>query len=167
MAGIETEIKLIIEKPGEEALREMAGYTESRITQIYVEDPKLTHRVRRREYSDGRVVFTENTKARISYISSVENEREITEEEYLEISKRIERGASPLFKTRRTFEYSGRVVEIDYYREWQSTAILEVELESENEHPELPPFIKVLRDVTGDKKYSNHSMAHSFPDEIV
>ena len=44
---------------------------------------------------------------------------------------------------------------------------MEVELESEDERMELPEFIRVIKDVTGLRDYSNHSMAHSFPAEIV
>ncbi len=165
--NIETEYKYIIKKPEPGILREMAGYTESRITQIYLENEVATHRVRRREYSTGEVIYTENKKVRISKMSSTEDEREITAEEYVSLSENIERGASPLYKTRRTFEFAGKVFELDFYDGWEKSCIMEIELEFENEEIKYPPFIEILADVTGNKTYSNHSMAHKFPDEIV
>jgi CYTH domain-containing protein len=164
---IETERKLIIMTPDEEILRKEKSFTKSEITQIYLEDPIATHRVRKRIYEDGRAELTENKKVRISKMSSIEDEREITEGEFLSLAEKIEEGAHPLRKTRRTFEYLGRVVEIDSYSEWISTSVLEVELESEEEELRLPEYIRVIADVTGVKKYSNHSMAHNFPEELI
>lgn len=165
--NIETEYKFIIEKPDERILRGAENYTESRIVQIYLASQGTTHRVRRREYADGRVSYTENKKVRISKMSSTEYEREITESEYAELSKNIEAGAAPLLKTRRTFYYAGKTLELDYYDAWERTCIMEIELGSEDERVELPDFIRVIKDVTGERAYSNHSMAHSFPEEIV
>ena len=165
MSHIETERKLIIMKPSEKELFAQQDYTESRILQIYLENPALTHRVRRREYSDGRVEYTENKKKRINALSAIEEEREISEDEFNSLALNIEKGASPLKKTRRTFYINGFVYELDYYDEWEKTCIMEVELPSESEELIIPSFITVLKDVTGDKKYSNHSMAHTFPKE--
>ncbi|MBE6635654.1 MAG: hypothetical protein E7617_05595 [Ruminococcaceae bacterium] len=167
MKSIETEIKLIIEKPDAALICAMPDYTESEILQIYIASPDATHRVRRRAYSDGRVEYTENKKRRISKMSSVEEEREIGKSEFELLARSIESGASPVIKTRRTFSYGGRTVEIDSYPAWKNSCILEVELPSESDIPKLPECIRVLLDVTGDKKYSNHSMAHSFPEEII
>ncbi len=167
MKNIETEIKLIIEKPDDALIKAMPGYTESEIIQIYIGSPDSTHRVRRREYSDGRVEYTENRKRRISKMSAVEEEREIGEDEFHRLAENIENGTSPVIKTRKTFSYGDRTVEIDYYPAWQRTCILEVELPSESDMPHLPENIRVLADVTGDRKYSNHSMAYEFPKEIL
>ena len=83
----------------------------------------------------------------------------------MELSSGIEKGASPLWKIRRTFSLGGLVYELDYYDAWEKSCIMEVELPSESEKLAIPPFITVVRDVTGDKRYSNHSMAHLFPKE--
>ncbi len=165
--NIETEYKYVIRKPDFALLREMSGYTESAITQIYLKNDAATHRVRRREYISGEVVYTENKKVRLSRMSSTEYEREIREEEYVSLSGNIEDGASPLYKTRITFEYKGKVFEIDCYEVWESSCIMEVELESEDERVEYPPFIEIIADVTCNKAYSNHSMAHKFPAELL
>ena len=165
MSHIETERKLIILKPDEEILLSQKDFTESKILQIYLENGTLTHRVRLREYSDGRIEYTENKKKRISALSAIEEEREISKEEFEALSRNVEKGASPLRKMRRTFSLSGLIYELDYYGAWEKTCILEVEIPSESEEINIPPFITVLKDVTGDKRYSNHSMSHNFPKE--
>ena len=113
MQKIETERKYVIEKPNIEAISGFAGFSSSKITQIYLRDSTKTHRIRKREFSDGRIEYTENTKMRISYMSVIESEREISENEFLGLSEMIEDGSHPLEKTRLTFEYDSRLYEID------------------------------------------------------
>ena len=166
MKKIETERKFIIQIPDAVALAAQADYTESEITQIYLEDEECTHRIRKRCY--GSVTeFTENTKRRISTLSCIENERTIDEAEFLLLSKKIQHGTAPLFKTRRTFSYDGKTVELDFYPQWQKSCVMEIELESERAELKLPDFIKIVREVTGERAYSNHSMAHKFPCELI
>jgi len=167
MSHIETERKLVISIPDIHDLTACDSYTESEILQIYLENSAVTHRVRRREYSDGHVEYTENKKKRISSASAIEEERCITKEEFDLLSKNIEKGASALRKIRRTFKLGDFVYELDYYDAWKKTCIMEVELPSEDTELIIPRFITVLRDVTGEKRYSNHSMAHTFPEELI
>jgi CYTH domain-containing protein len=163
--SVEIERKFIIEMPDISALRTAPDHTESRITQIYLEsETGVTHRVRLREYADV-TVATETKKIRIDSMSAVEDEREITLAEFEEKSREIARGTRPVCKTRHTLRHGAYVIEIDVYPEWQSTAILEVELPTRETRVELPPYIRVIREVTGDRKYSNASLSHAFPAE--
>ncbi len=163
----ETERKYIILRPDIETLSREDSYTVSEIVQIYLRTVGgVTHRVRSRVYAD-RTVFTETKKTRISPMTVYEDEREISRDEFLEKSTQIDDGLRPVRKTRHTFACRGLTVEIDIYDEWKRCCILEVELPSEKTTPELPSFIKVIAEVTGDKRYSNHSMARCFPDEPI
>ena len=166
MKKIETERKYVILKPSANILMSQEGFTSSDITQIYLFDKEKTHRIRKRVFSDGREEYTENTKRRISALSSIETEEEISRERFCELEQQIAPGSTAVQKTRITFSYGGKLFEVDIYPEWNKTCILEVELENENESIDFPDFISVARDVTGDRKYSNHSMAYEFPNEI-
>ena len=164
---VEIERKFVILMPDVTLLEKMPGYTKSEITQIYISSlPGVTHRVRKREYSET-TVYTETKKIRIDSTSAYEDDREISEEEYLSISENIKKDTSPIKKVRRTAVYKGKTLEIDIYPNWNKTAILEVELSDREEYFDLPEFIKVILEVTGDKKYSNASMAISFPRELI
>ena len=168
MSGVEIERKYIIEKPSAEDMSAMEGYLSSRITQIYLTSRRgVTHRVRRREYSDGRTEYTETKKIRINKLSAIEDESEITRDVYDDLSKNIREGSAPVEKIRHVFKYKGKLIEIDEYPFWNRSCILETELSSESEFVALPPFIKVINEVTGDHAYSNSSMASRFPDEPV
>ena len=166
MKKIETEKKYVILKPDISLLRKQNEFTKSHITQIYLSDSEKTHRIRKRVYEDGREEYTENTKKRISVMSAIESEKDISAESFELLSGNIEPGSHPVLKTRITFEYMKKTFEIDVYPEWKSSCILEVELNGEKEEINFPDFITVIKDVTGNKAYSNHSMAHVFPEEI-
>ena len=51
------------------------------------------------------------------------------------------------------------------YGFWEKQAILEVELDNENDEFELPPFIEVIREVTNDKAYRNYALSKKIPKE--
>ena len=55
--------------------------------------------------------------------------------------------------------------EIDVYPFWKHQAIMEVELKDEGEAAPLPPDVTVLRELTGDRVYSNAALALSVPRE--
>jgi len=164
---IEIERKYVIKKPNIDSLRRERGYTESRIVQIYLESESgVTHRVRERRYSDS-VIYTETRKTRIDYMSSHEEEHEISEAEFLSLSRKIKEGTRPILKTRYTFEYNGVTFEIDVYPDWKETAIMETELDSREKMVEIPSVLEIVKDVTGDSRYSNAAMSRAFPDELI
>ena len=165
---LEIEKKYVILIPDLAAMSEYSGYTKSEIVQTYLlSHPNITHRVRRRAYRDGRVVYTETKKVRIDRISSFEDEREIDEQEYLSLLALTDPSTTPVTKTRHTLPIGELTMEIDVYSAWERCCIMEIELPDRDTAVDLPDFITVVADVTGDKKYSNASMSRSFPPEPV
>lgn len=164
--NIETEKKYVIEMPDVLFLSTLENYTESEIEQIYLNTEGVTHRIRRRKMGE-RVVYTETEKRRISPMSVIETEKEIDEVKYNELKKNRKENSKILVKTRYTFDFLGHTIEIDVYPKWQKSAIMELELKSEGESFSLPPFIKLIKDVTGLFEYSNAKMSVSFPPELI
>ena len=164
---VEIERKFVIAMPDISFISSLDGYSFSDIEQTYLcSDEGVTRRVRARKYQ-GRTVYTETKKIRIDKMSAHEYEREITREEYEALLGEIKEGTVTIFKTRHTFDFEGRIFEIDIYPNWRKTAILEVELDSYEASLQMPTFIKVVSEVTGEKKYSNAAMAHEFPKELI
>ncbi len=162
---LEIERKFIIEMPDPKIFEEIEGYTRSEILQIYLVSEKgETKRIRRRHYPD-KTVYFETRKVRLDPMSSTEIEHEITEEEFESLRTEKKAGTSPVNKIRYTFPYLGHIFEIDVYPEWKRSSIMEVELSSRNEKVVFPPFIKIIKEVTGIKDYSNASMSRKFPKE--
>lgn len=163
--NIEIEKKYIISLPGESLLMGMDDYTRSEIVQIYLRSPiGITHRIRSRERS-GKVIYTETQKVRIDKMSAYEDEREISKEEFLLLAEKKDEKTLPIHKVRHTFVYLGQLFEIDVYPQWKNTAILETELKTRETEVKFPEFINIIRDVTGDKRYSNAGMSRAFPTE--
>ncbi len=163
--GLEIERRFLIKMPDKDFICALKDSTVSEILQTYLEsEPGTVRRVRERRYRD-RTVYVETIKTRVDQMSSIEEEREICEEEYRLLLDRKEKGTSTVAKTRYTFPYYDRVFEIDVYPLWLGTAVMEIELPSSDAHLDLPAFIDVIREITGVKAYSNYSLAHSFPPE--
>ena len=153
--------------PDPAVIRKENEYTESKIVQIYIEsEPGVTHRIRKRE-SAGSVSYTETAKKRIDEMSCIEDERDIGEADFLRLSAYVKGGTRPIIKTRYTFSKNGQLFEIDVYPDWERTAIMETELEARTVAVEIPDFIEVVKDVTGDYRYSNAAMSREFPTEVL
>ncbi len=161
--AFEIERKFLIEYPDTDKLENYPNSLKSEIAQTYLKtDDGFTSRVRKRT-SEGvtKYIFTE--KKRINDLKCIENEREITADEYKDLFKFADPERMTVYKTRYCLPYNGRVVEVDVYPFWSDRAIAEVEMEDETEKVELPDFIKVIRDVTAEKAYKNASIAKKIP----
>ena len=161
----EIERKFLIEYPNLNELEAYPNYTKSEIAQTYLmTDDGFTSRVRKRTTNGAtKYIFTE--KKRVNDLKCIENEREITKEEYNGLLRLADTERRTVEKTRYCLPYGGRVVEIDIYPFWTDRAIAEVEMEDENEKVELPDFIKVIRDVTAEIAYKNYSLAKEIPSD--
>lgn len=164
-APMEIERKYLIRRPDERALAAIPGCAYTDIEQTYLAvRPGHTDRVRARE-SGGLCVYTRTVKTRVSDMSNIEREREITRDEYLRLLARADKTRVTIRKRRYALEYAGRVFEIDIYPFWAKQAVMEVELESEGQAVELPPCIDVLRELTGLREYGNAALSFSVPPE--
>ena len=164
-AYIETERKFLIKMPDTAVLMQQPGCRVSRITQTYlINGEHKTERIRKRVYED-RTVYTHTIKQRISPMSSIEDETEITHDEYKLLKQRRDPEKNKIRKQRFAIPYGGHTAEIDIFPFWTKQAMMEIELEGEADAAGLPPFVAVLREVTGDKRYSNNSMSRTIPPE--
>jgi len=154
----EIERKFLIAFPDEGRLAAMEGCCIWEIEQIYLPTPKgISERVRRVEV-DGKVTYIHTVKKKLSALTRSEFEEEITAEDYENLSCSSDEKIS---KRRYRVPYGGRLFEIDVFPFWSTRAFCEVELGNENENVALPDFIKVIRDVSEDNRYSNHSIARA------
>lgn len=163
---VEIERKFVIEMPKMDRLAALPSFEASSIKQIYLSAPEeVARRIRSRSYKTGTRYF-ETFKKRIDKISSYEDEREISESEFIEKSREIKPGTVPIEKERITFSYEEQLIEIDIYKSWKKTAIMEIELDSREKDVKIPSFINIIKEVTGEKKYTNAAMSVYFPKEL-
>lgn len=89
-----------------------------------------------------------------------ETEHHISEKEYEKALKKSNPSKCTISKTRFVFKYHDQVFELDLFKEHlKGLAILEIELDDKDDTVELPPFLKVMKEVTKDKRFTNFSLA--------
>lgn len=159
-APLEIERKYLIAFPDVEALTQNPNCTPVDIVQTYLktEQPGETLRVRRWE-SEGRCVYIRTHKLRLTDMTCVEREGTISPEEYEALLARADPACRPIHKRRYRLNENGFCYEIDVYPEWTDRAILEIELRSEDQEIVLPDCVSVIREVTGDRRYTNHALS--------
>ena len=139
----------------------------SRITQTYLLNGEgCTERVRSRE-TDGRTVYTHTTKKRLTDMRRIEIESEIFRGEYEALLLRADPALRTIEKTRWCLREGGFLYEIDVFPFWKDRAFLEIELEDEGQSFPWPERIVPIREVTGDRRYSNASLALEIPQEEI
>lgn len=98
-------------------------------------------------------------------MTAEEKETQITEEEYLAMLEKADPIRKPIAKTRYLIPYTSHLLEIDIYPFWKKQAVLEIEISQEDEAVDIPSFLSVIRDVTEEREYKNHSLALLVPQE--
>ena len=159
----EIERKFLIAYPDAELLRAAEGCRVKRMVQTYLLAPEgETRRVREVREGDA-VRYVQTVKKRITMLRAVEEENDLTEAEYKAALTESDPARRPIEKTRFCIPFGGKLLEIDLYAFWQDRATLEVELEREDENFDVPSYIKILREVTDDKRYKNVNLAKELP----
>lgn len=160
---LEIERKYLILRPDPEELvqRCCAVYD---IEQTYLTAPEhITARVRRRTGEREEFFYTE--KERISDRTCIERERQIDREEYEQLLQGRDERVLCVQKRRFCLKHEGLLFEIDIYPFWKRLAVMEVELEREEQSVSLPREIAVIREVSGDRRLKNAALARKIPDE--
>lgn len=167
-SGMEIERKYLIRMPDEASLAAMPGCELWQISQTYLLGCGNGHTSRlRRMQVDGREVFVHTEKRRVNVLSCEEQEREISRTEYASLMRQADPALRTIDKKRYRVPYAGRMMEIDIYTFWNDRATLEVELEGENAEVSLPPWLEILRELTGEAAYKNYSLAREVPMEVL
>ena len=162
-APLEIERKYLIAYPDVDALRSRCSAVYE-MEQTYLRAaPGVTARVRRRVGE--REEFFHTEKERITDRTHVERERTVTREEYETLLQTRDENALSVSKTRYCLPHDGLIFEIDVYPFWQSVAVMEVELEGEEQEFSLPDGITVIREVTEDRRMKNAALARHIPSE--
>lgn len=89
---------------------------------------------------------------------------EIDEELYDKIVTKF--GQHTISKKRFKFDYLRKKWELDVFPDLR-LIVMEIELEKEDEMVALPPFVTVVREVTGDPEYYNVNMAKRLTESVT
>lgn len=167
-SGLEIERKYLIRMPDEGRLRAMPGCCVWDIVQRYLHSGAdgSTRRVRRILEKDEYSYFY-TCKRHINDLSQQEDETEISESVYNEMLLDADPELRPVVKRRFRIPYCGKTLEVDIFSFWNDRAILEIELESEDQQAVIPEWIDVVREVTPERAYKNNRLAKEVPMEDI
>ena len=153
---LEIERKYLIEYPDIDMLSSSPFCRKTEIEQIYLAGGK--GRIRRRG-DNGSYLYFHTVKRGIDPLKRVEIERRITADEYEDLKRFADPERKTLMKERYCLVYKEQYFEIDVFPFWSDKALMEIELADESDAVDLPPFIKVTREVTGEGEYKNSTIA--------
>ncbi len=156
----EIERKFLIKYPDLTKLEKFA-HKKVEIIQTYLESAP-GQELRLRQRGDGKsFVYTKTRKWKVNDTKRVEFESRISKEEYLSMLMDADTEIHQIRKTRYCVVYNNQYIEIDIYPFSKNKAILEIELNNENQNCELPTFVEIIKEVTSDDKYKNINLATS------
>jgi len=154
--SVTEERKYIVEITGE-----LPETIDSDIVQTYlVGEPGTEIRLRRRSWSSGKTVNVHNTKKRTSLGEQIETERQVENALYESLLQQADPYRQPIRKHRQSFIWRGQYFELDtYHGPLEGLVILETKGVADQEDVNFPPFIRVLKDITGNAEYYNYNLA--------
>ena len=163
----EIERKYLIYYPNIKELESMPNCTKVDITQTYLKSSDDTERRIRARGINGDYLYYLTEKRKISSLKRVETEKKLTQDEYLKLLMEADNRLHTISKTRYCLVDNNKYFEIDIYPEWDNQAIMEIELNNEDEEIKLPEFVKIVKEVTDDECYKNYQMAKEMPKQLV
>ena len=152
---IEEERKYIVEVTGE-----LPDSIVSEITQTYlVAEPGCEVHLRRRGWG-GKFVNVHTNKKRVSGEEEIVTERQVSNALYESLLQQADPYRQTIHKLRRSFIWKGQFFELDtYLKPVDNLVILETKGIARHEDVRFPPFIRVVKDITGDTNYYNYNIA--------
>lgn len=155
----EIERKFLIDLPDLKKLEDNPKCHRVEILQTYLKSQENEETRIRQRGMNGEYTYTLTTKKKISDMKRIEKEKRITEAEYLNFLMNADPSRKQIRKVRYCLVAKNRYFEIDVYPDWKDHAILEIELNNENEQIIFPENIKIIKEVTNDPKYSNYNLS--------
>jgi CYTH domain-containing protein len=164
----EIERKFLIRYPDVETLLAKPSCIHKSMVQMYLltNRPGETKRIRK-VVQDGKTTCYYTHKKRLSSLRRIEEECEISPEEYEEYAMQSDPMLAPIMKDRYCIYENGVCYEIDVFPFWNRQAYLEIELTSENQQITIPDYVEIIREVSDDPLYSNRALAARIPAEEV
>ena len=143
-----------------EKLKKETNYTNVNIVQHYlVSNSDIERRIRKRERNGSILYYFSEAKV-LSTNERIKKDRIISEREYFDYIPEVDPKLKPIDKERHSFIYNGHFFKLDVFRFDKSKGLLSFQVQDENK-VNLPPYIKVIKEVTDNTDYKNYHLAQS------
>ncbi|PIR69712.1 MAG: hypothetical protein COU47_01345 [Candidatus Niyogibacteria bacterium CG10_big_fil_rev_8_21_14_0_10_46_36] len=132
------------------------------IEQAYIMSGAIGERRIRRREQEGESIYYETHKREIAgHKKRAETERQITEEEYYtKLYAERDNDFEVIAKIRYCFIWKNQYFKLDVFIfPHEGLSILEIETTEEQPEVEVPPFLKIIKNITGDRRYANRELS--------
>ncbi len=132
---------------------------QSEITQTYLQaDPGTEIRLRKRGWGQ-KQVYVHTTKKKTSDNEELVTERQINLSLYEMMLSLADPTRHTIRKQRNSFIWKGQYFEVDTYKdELEGLIILETKGIVEGEPVKVPPFLHIIKEITGNESYYNYTL---------
>lgn len=156
----EIERRFLVKREDLSTVKQLISKAIFDVTQTYLQTNDGTVARIRRRGAGGKAIYTYTTKSPKEGATCTEIERRITAAEYDVLWQQHDTTRQTVYKRRYCFIWENKQFELDEFVNPETgLLILEVELDSENEKIDLPPFLSIEKEITTDSAYSNWSLA--------
>ena len=151
--------KYLIELPTRKTLEQVYRAASIDMMQTYLtrSTPNVVRRVRQQKNGGDYLYFY--TEKHTAASGQWETERPISEKEYIRYLMEGDTSLHTVHKTKYRFTHGGCRFEVDVYPFSPDRAIMRAALPKDGPAPDMPPEIRILREVTGDPAYKNRQLA--------
>ena len=151
--------KFLIEYPDASRLESLPSCRKVEMIQTFLRTggPGEERRVSQRGL-DGHFIYYETVRREVNG-ETIEIERRLTMEAYLSLLMDADTSLRQIRKTRYCMTWRNQYFEVDVFPFWQDRAIAEIELTDAAETVDFPEELKLIREVTDEKEYTNAALA--------
>jgi len=142
-------------------------YSAAEIEQTYLITPVGEEARVRKRGANGSFFYVHTIKKDAGHGKKYETERTLSPKEYVNLLSYADPARKTIKKTRYCFLYENQYFELDEYDTmiWSEELnlgyrhVMEIELTHIDQEVKMPPFIDIICEVTGDKRFSNYNLA--------
>lgn len=143
-----------------EQLKKETNYTHVHIVQHYlVSNANIERRIRKRE-RDGSVLYYYSEAQVISTNERIKKDRIISERQYFEYLSEVDPNLKSIDKERYSFIYNDHFFKLDIFNFDTTKGLLSLQLPDDGV-VNLPPYIRVIKEVSDNTDYKNYHLAQS------
>lgn len=135
-----------------------------RLEQVYLKAIKGDPAARIRKTVEGfkgrKTYYDINQKKPVGTAANKEKEEKISEEDFNKFLKHKDPSKKIIKKDRLVFDYKDQCFELDVFKEHlRGLLILEIELKNKNQKVHLPPYLKIIREITEEEEFNNFNLS--------
>ena len=143
-----------------EQIKHEQAYSHVHIEQHYLVSPNATERRIRKRVRNGSELYSYSEAKYLSTSERIKSDKVLSSRQYYDYSSEIDPNLKPIIKERHSFIKDNLFYKLDVFDFDGEKAILSVQV-AEGQKPELPYFVKLIKEVTDDSNYKNYYLAKS------